>query len=156
MSGEITWNIGSRRGLHHVSKIPTMVWTLSQKPPRRRLSRSLGIHSLQHPPFKSSISTEEAFEKMVCERFQVCIESHLRFTFDELYGEKIPLQELRRRIVRIPLRFMGIWRRRRGGWRSCGLKLRILGFEGALDHWLCLDGSFFIPKWNAVTVQGLQ
>ncbi|RDL36323.1 uncharacterized protein BP5553_05675 [Venustampulla echinocandica] len=39
----------------------------------------------------SEASTEEAFDKSVYERFHAYIESNLRFTVEELYGEKIPL-----------------------------------------------------------------
>jgi hypothetical protein len=36
-------------------------------------------------------STEEAFDKIVCDRFQAYIESNLRFTVEEPYEEEIPL-----------------------------------------------------------------
>jgi hypothetical protein len=39
----------------------------------------------------SEASTEEVFDKKICERFQAYIESDLRFTVEEPYGVKIPL-----------------------------------------------------------------
>jgi hypothetical protein len=44
-----------------------------------------------HPTSASEASTEEAFDKSVCERFQAYLESNLRSTVEEPYGEKIPL-----------------------------------------------------------------